>query len=316
MRKYGIWLTILLLLLGWTSLPGESQEANPASGKDVNVTVTALRRGSNAPAKLNADDIFVYQNNVRRPVVRWIQATGQNSGLDLAILIDESLDTSIGSHFAELKDFIRSLPENTKVAIAYSSYGSAQMAQGFTLDHERAAAAIHLPRGPLTDASSTYRALTSLVKRWPEDGERRAVLVLSDGINLFWGVSQALPSNNPDLRQAIAAAQRHDVNVYAIYAESAGNQRQNSFLVTIGQSCLQELARATGGKAYIQGYQTPVDFQAIFQNLKHRFANQYRLTFRAQEGKKEAYDRLRLSTEQPDVELVASRRVYVPGIAR
>ncbi|MEJ2009622.1 MAG: hypothetical protein P8Z30_15950 [Acidobacteriota bacterium] len=316
MRKYGIWLTILLLFLGWTSLPGESQEAKQASGKDVNVTVTALRRGSNAPAELNAEDIFVYQNNVRRPVVRWIQATGQNSRLDLAILIDESLDTSIGSHFAELKDFIRSLPENTKVAIAYASYGNAQMAQDFTFDHERAAAAIHLPRGPLTEASSTYRALTSLVKRWPEDGGRRAVLVLSDGINLYWGVSQALPTNNPDLQQAIAAAQRHGVNVYSIYAETAGNLRQDSFLVTIGQSCLQELAQATGGKAYFEGSRTPVNFQTIFQNLKDRFANQYRLTFRAQEGEKEAYDRLRLSTEQPGVELIASRRVYVPAIAR
>lgn len=316
MRKYGIWLTILLLFLGWTSLPGESKGPDQSSSKDVNVTVTVQRQGPNAPAELKAEDIFVYQNNVRRPVVGWLQATGQNGGLDLAILIDESLDASIGSHFPEMKDFIRSLPANTKIAIAYASHGNVQMAQNFTTDHESAAAAIHLPRGPVTEASSAYRALTSLIKKWPADGERRAVLLLSDGIDLYWGVTEAVPYNNPDLQAAIAAAQRHGVNVYTVYADTAGNLRHNSFLVTIGQSCLEELAKATGGKAYFEGLQTPINFQSIFQNLRERFGNQYRLTFRAEKGEKEAYDRLRITTEQPDVELMASRRVYVPGVAR
>lgn len=315
MRKYAFWVTIFLLILGWTSLPGKSQEANQASGKDVTVTVTVQRRGPNAPTVLNAEDVFVYQNNQRRPVVQWVPATGRNGGLDLVILIDDSVDTSIGTHYVELKDFIRSLPASTKVAIAYASHGSAVMTQNFTTGHERAAAAIRLPRGPYAVASGTYMALTDLIKHWPEDGNRRAVLVLSDGVDLYWGMSEALPSNNPNLHEAVAAAQRGGVNVYTIYANSTSYALQNSYLATAGQSCLEDLAQSTGGKAYFQGLQTPIDFQPILQNVKSRLESQHLLTFRAEQGKKDSYDRLRITTEQPQVKLVAPKRVYVPGIA-
>lgn len=315
MKKYAVWLTFLLLFLGWTSLPGEGQEANQASGKDVTVTVTVEPRGPAATTVLRADEVFVQQNNQRRPVVRWVRAAGQNGSLDLTILIDNSLDSSIATHYGELKNFIRSLPVTTKVAIAYASHGNAEVTQNFTANHERAAAAIHLPRGPYVQTSGTYMALTSLIKRWPRDGDRRAVLVLSDGLELYWGFTEALPTNNPSLHQAIAAAQRHGVNVYAIYAETAGNLQQNSFLVSAGQSCLADLARATGGEAYFQGNHTPIDFQPIMQNLKDRLENQYLLTFRAQQEKKESYDRFQLSTEKPHVKLIAPSRVYVPGIA-
>lgn len=315
MRKYGIWLTILLLILAWTALPGESQETNQSSGRDVTVTVTAEPHGRKSVGAVEADEVFVHQNNNRRPVVRWVPATGQNGGLDLAILIDESLNASIANHFGELKSFIRSLPSNTKVAVAYAAYGNAEMAQDFTADHERAAAAIHLPRGPYVQNSSTYMALTSLIKHWPKDSDRRAVLVLSDGLDLYWGLTEALPPDNPSLNQAIAAAQRHNVNVYTIYAESVGNMRQNSFLINVGQSCLSVLAQATGGKSYFEGLQTPVDFQTIFKNLHERLENQYLLTFQAQQGKKESYDRFHLTSERSGVKLIAPKRVFVPGTA-
>lgn len=315
MRKHGIYLGMVLLILGWTSLPGRSQEADQNSGKDITVTVTVERHGPNAPEVLKADDVFVHQNNQRRPVVRWVPAKGENGGLDLAIVFDDSLDSAIGNHYGELKKFVRSLPAGSKVAIVYSTHGNANMAQNFTTDHSRAAAAIRLPLGQSNQTSSIFMAFTDLVKHWPNDGNRRAVLVISDGIDLYWGVTEALPSNNPDLRQAVREAQRRGVNAYAIYADTAGNLRQNSFLVTTGQSCLSVLSLATGGKAYFQGDQTPVNFQRILKNLRNRLDDQYLLTFRAAQGKKSAYDRLHLATEQPGVELIAPSRVYVPGIA-
>lgn len=314
MRKQAISLTVLLVILGWTSLLGMSQETKQNSGKDVNVTVTVERRGPNAPAELKADDVFVYQSNKRRPVVRWVRAAGQNEGLDLAVLIDDSLDPAIGSHYGELKDFIRSLPVGTRVAITYATHGDAKFVQNFTTDHERAASAIRLPMGQFNETSSIYQALTDLVKHWPGAGSRRAVLVISDGVDLYWGVMEALPSNNPDLRRAVAAAQRGGVNVYSIFADTAGSVRQNAFLVNAGQSCLSLLALATGGKAYFQGLQTPIDFRSIFQHLEDRLGDQYLLTFSAEQGRKGSYDRLHLTTEQPDVELIAPSRVYVPGV--
>lgn len=315
MRKYAIWLTSILLLLGWTCLPGQSQEASQATGKDVNVTVTVERHGPNAPAVLKADDVFVYQNHQRRPVVRWVPATGEHDGLDLAILLDDSLASAIGSHYPTLKGFIRSLPASTKVAIAYASHGNAQIAQGFTADHERAAAALRIPMGLSSGGPSIYMAVNDLIKHWPKDSERRAILALSDGVDLYWGITQALPGSNPDLERAVRAAQRHGVNVFTIYADTVGGPEGNSFLINAGQSCLSVLALASGGNFYSQGTQTPINFEPIFKNMKERLGRQYLLTFSAAPGKKGAYDRLRLSTEQPGIEFVAPSRVYVPGAA-
>lgn len=314
MRKLGTGLTVFLLVLGWTSLPGRSEETNKAAGKDVTVTVTVERHGQNAPAMLHSDDIFVSQNNQRRPVVQWVQASGVNRGLDLAILIDDALDHSIGSHYGEIKDFIRSLPSRAKVAIAYGMHGNAKFAQDFTTDHERAAAAIRITQGQFNQTSSIYMALSDLLKHWPNDGNRRAVLLLTDGIDLYWGVTDALPANNPDLQRAIKEAQRQGVNVYAIYAETAGDVRRSTFLVNVGQSCLSLLALETGGKDYSEGLQTPVNFEDIFRRLQERLGNQYLLTFRAERGKKDAFERLHLTTEQPGIELVAPSHVYVPGV--
>jgi len=311
MKIAALWMALLLLIPG--SLLAVAQEANQAADRDVTVTVTVTRHGPNAPAVLHADDIFVYQNNQRRPVVRWAPASGKNGGLDLAILLDDSLAHSIGSHYSEIKDFVRSLPAGSKVAIAYGMNGSARFTQPFTTDHERAAAAIRLPMGMYNQTASIYMAFTDLVKHWPDDGNRREVLVISDGVDLYWGVTEALPSNNPALKQAVEEAQRKGVTAYAIYADTAGNVRRNPFLVNVGQSCLSLLTLATGGKAYFMGLQTPIDFQSILRQVKSRLGDQYLLTFRAQPGRKASYERLRLATEQPGIELVAPSRVYIPG---
>ena len=315
MRKHALWVALFLLVPGWSCLLGASQKKSPSAGRNVTVTVTVNRHGPNAPAVLHADDILVYQNKQRRPVVRWVPATGENGGLDLAILIDDSLDPSIGIHYSELKDFVRSLPTGSKVAIAYGMNGNANFAQNFTADHERAAAAIRLPMGRFNQTASIYMAFTNLVKHWPQDGNRREVLVISDGVDLYWGVTEALPSNNPDLQRAVKEAQRQGVTTYAIYAETAGNVRRNPFLVNAGQSCLSLLTKATGGKAYFQGLQTPIDFQSIFRRLTKRLESQYLLTFRTERAAKSSDERLSLTTEQPDVELVAPSRAYVPGDA-
>lgn len=315
MRKYVIWSALFLLIFGWASLSGECQEANLASGKDVTVTVTVKHRHPGAATVLKADEVFVHQNNQRRPVVRWVRAEGQNGSLDLAILIDDSLDASIGTHYGELRDFIRSLPANTKVAVAYASHGNAIMAENFTTNYERAAAALRITGGVYTRAPSTFTALTDLIKHWPEEGDRKVVLVLSSGIDLNWGLSDALPSSNPDLHRAIAAAQRNGVNVYTIYAKSSEGVPDNLFLINAGQSCLAELARSTGGEAYFQGLQTPINFYPILRDLRDQLEHQYLLTFRAQRSKKESYDRLRLTTEESNVKLIAPKRVYVPGKA-
>jgi len=72
------------------------------------------------------------------------------------------------------------------------------------------------------------------------------------------------------------------------------------------------LASETGGGAFFQGLETPVAFAPYLQQFEKSLGRQYVLTFEAQ-PKASGYQALRVTTEQPDVKLVAPARVYVQG---
>jgi hypothetical protein len=58
--------------------------------------------------------------------------------------------------------------------------------------------------------------------------------------------------------------------------------------------------------------QTPVSFEPFLEELQKTLAQQYLLTFRAAPGEKAGYQRVRITTEVPGVELMAPTRVWVP----
>lgn len=278
----------------------------------VTVTVTSRDHGA-APPALAREDVMVRQDNERRPVVDWVPAQGEQAGLDLALLIDDSADASLGNQFRDLQVFLRTLPRTTRVAVAYSRHGSANWQRDFSADHELAVKALRLPVGSMNDVSSVYQSMTDLVKKWPKTTNRSAILLISDGIDLFRGVADSEAGQNMDLEQAIDHAQRSGITVYALFASGAARYRSNWYLVGNGQSCLLKLAKETGGEAYFQGWQTPVAFQPFLQSAAKTLEQQYLLTFRAQPLPKPGFARLHVSTEVPRVEMTAPARVYVPS---
>ena len=191
-----------------------------------------------------------------------------NAAMDLAVLVDDSLQTSVSLQLEDVKAFVRELPVTTRVAVAYSSNGVAFLAQDFTTDHERAAAALRMPRGSVDGASGLYESLRDLRKRWPATGNRRAVLLVSSGIDLLRGVFDSNPGVNPDLQAAIHVYRGDGIAVYAIYASNAGRLSRNSFLVLNGQSCLTRMAAETGGEAYFSGSQTPISFRPFLESIR------------------------------------------------
>lgn len=302
---YGLAFGLAVCTALFGAAPGGS-----ASGRDVRVVVTVS--GRNARKGLTPEDVFVYQNDQRRPVIDLKPVGASETGLDLAILVDDSLDSNVGIQRDDLKTFMRQLPATTRVEVAYGTHGDATVLQGFTTDHQRAAEAIRLPLGKFNGASSIYMSLMDLLKHWPASEHQRAVLVLSDGLDLYYGVTDSQAQLNPDLAQAIDQAQRADTPVYTLFANGAGLDRRNMFLLTNGQSCLAMLASATGGESYFQGFETPVAFAPYLEKLSSRLGRQYVLTFRAQAGNAPRFDRLRVTTEQPGMKLVAPERVFVP----
>jgi len=309
-----IGLLLVCVAVGATTLPLLAQDSKAPPGSLARVTVTVSGRHHSAPpVALTRDDVLVYQANQRRPVIDWQPAEGNAAGLDLAVMIDDSSDDTLGVQFSDLSHFLGSLPATTRVAVVYGTHGDASIAQEFTADHQKAAQALRLPLGRIDEGSSIYLAVADLAKHWPQGGGRRAILLVSDGIDLFRGVVNSAAPLNPDLQEAIDEAQRAGVTVYTIFADGAARLEGNLFLINNGQSCLSLLSFETGGESYFQGYQTPLAFSPYLQKLGTDLGRQYILSFRPLPSKEPGFQHLRVTTEQSGVEITAPDRVFVPA---
>lgn len=288
-------------------------QSNSNAGPVVRVTVTALPHHKGKLQPLTAQDVMVRQGKDRRPVVEFTPAGGENSDLDLAIFVDDSLDTMFDTQLSELRQFVQDLPPRVRVAVVYGVLGSASVQQNLTTDHAKAAQALRLPLGRVNEQSSIYFSVIDLMKSWPAHSRRHAVLLFSDGIDLFNGVVDSEPGVNPDLNEAIDAAQRAGVMFYTIYANTAGYFQRNMFLINNGQGCLGMLAASTGGESYQQGMNTPVDLSPFLNQMIDRLDHQYLVSFRAMPAKKADFQQVKFSTELPGIELQGPDRVYVPA---
>src|SRR5918992_6069910 len=67
--------------------------------------------------------------------------------LNLAILVQDDLDSRVGSELKVTREFIRSLPAGSRVMVAYITTGSLRVRQPFTDDLEKAAESLRTPLG-------------------------------------------------------------------------------------------------------------------------------------------------------------------------
>jgi hypothetical protein len=309
--KVDRWLTLLVLAVAvgvlsvWLPLEG----AAPTVPISMIVSVEA-KHGKEIPA-INREDVIVFQERDRVQVKDWapLEQPGQGGGLELFLLIDDSTDTSLGGQLEDLRKFILQQPQSTKIAVGYIRNGSVNVVQNLTDDHALAAKALRLPTGSPSALESPYTAITDLVKRWPESGASREIVLVSSGID------QLEPgASDPYLDEAIDHAQRGGVQVYSIYAAPSGHAGHSFWRLTLAQSNLSRLADETGAEAYILGFEMPVAFAPYLEQIAGRLKHQYRLTFLAKAGNKAGFQRIRLETEVPNAELVAQPRVYIPAL--
>jgi hypothetical protein len=182
------------------------------------------------------------------------------------------------------------------------------MVQNFTKDHDAAGKALRIPLGAAAGGNSPFLSISDVVKRWPETKARRAVFLISDGIDpLQPGITDSY------LDQAIETAERTGTQIYSIYASRAGHFGHSLWRINQGQNNLSELADKTGGESYFQGSNTPVSFAPFLDEFAERLNHQYILTFLIKPDKKPSYRHVRLETEVPNAELVTADRVYVPS---
>ena len=273
----------------------------------VTLTATAVaKKGSPPPIK--KEDIQVFEGKERVQATDWRH--GEN--LYLAILIDDSIDSEAASQWSDLKAFIAAQPQNAFVAVAYSRNGAAMVAQDFTQDHALAAKALRIPLGNLGAFSSPYLSLQDWIKRWPSSAgdHRSSIIMISSGIDYFRGGFDPL---DPDLDTTIEHAQKNNINVWTIYYPGGGHLGRGYFRVFNAQTNLSKLSEETGAESYYMSFERPVSLKPYFDEIQEHLNNQYLLTFQTSGGgKKGKFERIRVTTEVPNVQFLTPSEVFLP----
>lgn len=299
--RIGVFLGALLLLFTGPTF-GQTKEA--ASGV-VTFTVTAVGKKEGAPP-IAKDDVQLFQGKQRKQIADW----KKGEELFLAILIDDSIETGAGGQWDYLKEFIMGQPASTSIAVGYLRDNTTLVAQDFTPNHELAAKAIRLPIGTGALGSSPYLAVMDLLKRWPNTGPRRSILLISSGIDYFRGAWSG--PIYPDVDPLIQRAERQNTNIWSIYYPSSGHRGHAFYLMNQGQINLDKMAEDTGAESFFLAYTPPVTIKPYLDEIATHLNNQYLLTFAGSGGSKGRYQNMKVKTELPDVEFMAPAAVFLP----
>jgi hypothetical protein len=255
---------------------------------------------------------------------------GERAGLELYILLDDSLGTNRGTQLEDIHHFIMGQPASTKIGVAYMQEGGTKIAQSLTADHALAAEALHVTLGNLARTASPYVALEDLIKRWPAASDRREILMISNGVDTFFG--QGANRDNVYLDSAVEEAQRAGILVFTVNTSrtnpSLDANRTTSAeigsahptvgvrgapVADSGRNFLSELADLTGGVSYFNQSGTPISLAPYLEDATHRLNRQYLLTFLAKPGKKAGMQSVKVKVEAEHAEVVSAERVYVPA---
>lgn len=302
--------TILVLMIG-LGLAESSWSAEQSATGSVPVSIVVsveARRGEDRPV-LHREDVRVFEGRDRLQVTDWIPLQGDQSSLELFVIIDDASNTNLASQFEDLRRFMSAQPPTTAIAVGYIQNGAVRIVQNFTKDHSEAGKALRIPFGSAAGRSSPYLSIADAIEHWPESPARHAILLISDGIDALQPGTM-----NSYLDQAVSQAQRTGTQVSAIYASGSGHSRRSFWRINQGQSNLSRLADETGGEAHFQGFETPIALAPFLDKIADRLNHQYRLTFLANADKKPTRQHVRLETEVPNAELVTADKVYVPAV--
>ncbi|MBX3244415.1 MAG: hypothetical protein KF685_08165 [Acidobacteria bacterium] len=251
-------------------------------------TKDELRQG--APGEmLQVDSLTVLENKEEQTILSIRSVV--DAPLALAILIQDDVTSEFNLQLRDIAAFIRGLPKGSRVMVAYLRAGSMDIRQKFTDDLDKAARSLRMvasssslsPRSPydsLVDALNRFDALPA---------GRRAVLMVSDGLDLSEGGEGASPSMSTDLNRAILRAQRRSVSVFSFYSSTVYTESGNSMNILNGQSSLLRLSEETGGRAFFQGNYSPVSFDPFFKQLNVLLTRQFLLSYLTTNMKKGYY---------------------------
>jgi len=254
------------------------------------------KRGPEAP-RIDISQVKVKFGDDDRRVTAWNPVLGGSghgpgTGVELAILIDDGLQSSFGRMLGDIQSFIQALPQDVAVMVGYMQNGRVVTEQGFTTEHDMAAKAIRLTQALPGASASPYFCLSDFVKKWQPDGKAHIVLMITSGVDPYNGSTSPLNQSSPYVDAAKSDAQRAGVAVYSIYFTGAAMRgMQASFS---GQNYLTDVAASTGGTAYYLGTGDPPSFSPFLKRFNDALYDTYRVEF---EGGGKGLQRFHISAE-------------------
>ncbi len=291
-----IWFfTLLAALPLWAQTP--ASEGIPAS-----LVLTLGHHYGKAPPELKASDLVVDAQGATLPITKLVPL---RSALELYLLVDNCSNCEPGSKFEEIRGFILAQASTTKVGVAYMENGELRIAQMLTTDHKKAVSALSVPSG--SKPANPYGPVTELIQNWPQSEARRAVVMISNGIN----PGARNDAADPAAEALIATAQKSRIPIYAIYHPNADYDGTDSAKLYAAQVQLSHVATESGGEAYFL-YFGPLPSLAPFLNdIAEHLTDQYLIEFLASPAANNDFESVSVRSKDGDIELVAAPRVWV-----
>jgi VWFA-related protein len=277
-----------------------TSRSNPGKPVTIPLTIKLNSRQLEPETELQHIDLTVSEDGEPQTILS-IRGVGTNSPITLAVLIQEDLVPSVGNEIKSLAEFISGLPRGSRVMIGYLRTGSLQVKQKFTNDLEKAANALRPPSGFASAGPyNPYVEVIEALKKFDsQPSGRRAILLVSDGLDISRGVDSSLPTQSVDLQRAVNESQRRSVAIYGFYAPTLVAST-NPGLAANAQSSLLRLSNETGGHAFFQGTGVPVSFEPFLRELDVSLEKQVALTFLSTHSKK-GFHRLEVRSVTPGV---------------
>jgi Ca-activated chloride channel family protein len=267
---------------------------------EVNLLFIATDRHGKFVRNLNQNDFAILDDNKPpQSIVDFRRET--DLPLEIGLLVDTS--GSVRGRFDFEQEAAVSFLEHTlrpKFDLAFvMGFGkTSQVAQDFTDNVVLLSTAVHnLHAGGGTALyDAIYRACRDkLIKDRGDHPVRHAIIIISDGEDNQSEVSRT---------QAIEMAQRAEVIIYALSTDDSG-------MVLRGDNVLQQLADATGGRAFFP-YKTKditTSFAAIQEELRSQYIVSYHPAGFDPDGR---YRSIAITALRKDLQVRARKGYYAP----
>lgn len=293
-----------------TSPAGAQKDSQQGQGRAI-VTVLPSAKNGNV-GQISAQTLKLKVNGKESTVTSFNQLQESNSPIELVLLLDAGARSSLGTQFSDIQQFVKEMPPNSRMAVAYMQQGRAAFSSQLSSNPADVLKGLHLSSGIPGENASPYFCLSDLAKNWPSHDRtaRREVVMITDGVDNY---ERRFDPDDPYVQTAIKDSVRAGLVVYSIYWQNTGRLNSTGYETNAGQNLLLLVTQATGGNSYWQGLGNPVSLQPFFQDLRRRLNNQYEVSFTAPSSGKPQVESLKVDLHVPSAKVAAPQQVLVTG---